>query len=125
MKGIIRIKYRILRLLSKLFIVLLLLPLIYNYIPVQKGKTTFYIPSSDIDTVIATLKENGYGVSKIDNIMLQFFKSPDKGWYTVTYVPQQRFSFFEHLNTQKAKTMRVKLYGEKQACNSPSVLQKI
>jgi UPF0755 protein len=111
MKRIIRTKYYILRFLSKLFIVLLLIPLVYNYIPVQKGKSTFYLPSSDIDTVIHTLQENGYGVSKIDKYMLQFFQTPKKGWYRVTYIPKERFSFFQQLETQKAKTMRVKLYA--------------
>jgi len=111
MKRIMRTKYRILRFLSKVLILLLLTPLVYNYIPVQKGKTTFYLPSSDIDSVIDTLKENGYGVSKIDKIMLQFFKAPEKGWYSVKKTPKQRFTFFEKLSSQKAKTMRVKLYA--------------
>jgi len=84
---------------------------VYNYIPVQKGKTTFYLPSSDIDSVIDTLKENGYGVSNIDKMMLQFFKAPEKGWYSVKKTPKQRFTFFENLSSQKAKTMRVKLYA--------------
>ena len=111
MKRIIRTKYRILRLLSKLFIVLLLIPLIYNYIPVQKGKSTFYLPSSDLESVIDTLKENGYGVSGIDKVMLQFFKTPQKGWYTVQNTPKKRFKFFDELGRQQAKKMRVKLYA--------------
>jgi len=111
LKRIIRTKYRILRLLSKLFIVLLLIPLIYNYIPVQKGKSTFYLPSSDLESVIDTLKENGYGVSGIDKVMLQFFKTPQKGWYTVQNTPKKRFKFFDELGRQQAKKMRVKLYA--------------
>ena len=111
MKRIIRTKYYILRFLSKLFIVLLLVPLVYNYIPVQKGKSTFYLPSSDINSVIDTLQENGYGVSKIDKFMLKYFQTPEKGWYSVTKIPKGRFSFFKQLETQKAKTMRVKLYA--------------
>ena len=111
MKSIIRTKYRILRILSKLFIVILLLPLVYNYIPVQKGKSTFYLPSSDFESVIDTLKENGYGVSEIDKLMLQFFKTPEKGWYTVKRTPKKRFKFFGELEQQRAKTMRVKLYA--------------
>jgi len=111
MKRIIRTKYYILRFLSKLFIVLLLVPLAYNYIPVKKGKSTFYLASSDIDSVIQTLHENGYGVSKIDALMLHYFKTPPKGWYHIRKVPKERFSFFKHLETQKAKTIRVKLYA--------------
>jgi UPF0755 protein len=111
MKRIIRTKYYILRFLSKLFIFLLLIPLVYNYIPVKKGKSTFYLPSSDINTVIQTLKENHYGVSTIDTYMLQFFKPPAKGWYTITQTPKERFGFFKQLQTHKAKTIRIKIYA--------------
>jgi len=65
MKKLIRKKYHFLRFLSKVFIVLLLIPLAYNYIPVQKGKSTFYLPSSDVETVINTLKEKIKWNSKI------------------------------------------------------------
>jgi len=111
MKKILRSKYRLLRLLSKIAIILLLLPLVYNYIPVQKGKSTFYLPSSDIESVIDTLKEYGYGVSELDKIMLKYFKTPKAGWYTVEKTPKKRFKFFEQLTKQKAKTIRVKLYA--------------
>jgi len=111
MKRVIRVKYTLLRFLSKVFIVLLLLPLIYNYIPVQKGKSTFYLPSSDIDSIVDTLKSAGYGVSRIDKIMLKYLKSPEAGWYTVKETPKKRFKFFEELNNQKSKTIRVKLYA--------------
>ena len=112
MKKVICSKYhRLLRLLSKIFIILLLLPLVYNFIPVQKGKSTFYLPSSDIDTIIDTLKENGYGVSEVDKLMLKYLKIPEKGWYTVEKIPNERFTFFEQLTQQKAKTIRVKLYA--------------
>ena len=111
MKRIILAKYHLLRLLSKIFILLLLIPLVYNYIPVQKGKSTFYLPFSNVDSVIDTLKENGYGVSKIDKLMLKYIKPPEAGWYTVEKIPRKRFKFFEQLSKQKAKTMRVKLYA--------------
>ena len=111
MKRLIRKKYHFLRFLSKVFIILLLLPLVYNYIPVKKGKSTFYLPSSNINSIIDTLKENGYGVSDIDKLMLHYFKTPEKGWYTVEETPTKRFKFFEKLNAQKAKTIRVKLYA--------------
>jgi len=111
MKKLIRKKYTILRLLAKVFIFLLLLPLIYNYIPVKKGKSTFYLPSSDVNTVIDTLKEYGYGVSDIDKIMLQYLETPKKGWYSVKKTPKKRFKFFEQLSHNKEKTIRVKLYA--------------
>ncbi len=111
MQGIIRAKYRILRLLSKLLILFMLLPLAYNYIPVKKGKEVFFLPESTIESVIDTLHEHGYGVSFIDKVMLQFFTPPPEGWYHIQQVPKERFRFFEQLKEQKAKTMRVKIYA--------------
>jgi len=103
--------YRMLRLLAKLGIVLLLLPLIYNYIPVHKGKSTFYIPSSDANSIIDTLKECDYGVSPIDALILKYIKKPKKGWYTIEKAPKKRFDFFEKLSQNKAKTIHVKIYA--------------
>lgn len=111
MKKLIQIKYRILRFFIKIFIVLLLIPVAYNFIPVHMGKSTFYIPSSDIDSVIDTLHENGYGVSLIDKILLRFVETPEKGWYTLYKTPAERFKFFESLEENRAKTMRVKLFA--------------
>ena len=111
MKKLIHIKYRILRFFIKIFIVLLLIPVAYNFIPVHMGKSTFYIPSSDINTVIDTLQENGYGVSLIDKLLFQFQDIPEKGWYTLHETPAKRFKFFSFLKENRAKTMRVKLYA--------------
>jgi UPF0755 protein len=111
MKKLIRIKYRILRSFIKIFIIILLIPIAYNFIPIQMGKSTIYIPSSDIDSVIDTLQDNGYGVSFIDKLLLRFTKTPEKGWYTLHNIPKQRFKFFETLQDNRAKTMNVKLYA--------------
>ncbi len=111
MKKLIQMKYRILRFFIKIFIVLLLIPIAYNFIPVHMGKSTFYIPASDIDTVIDTLHENGYGVSLIDKLLLRFVETPEKGWYTLHETPAKRFKFFNFLQANRAKTMRVKLYA--------------
>jgi len=111
MKKIIRVKYTILRFFMKLFIVLLVIPLAYNFAPVSMGKSTFYLPSSDPDTVIETLSKNGYGISMIDKVFFQFTKPPEKGWYTLTQTPSNRLDFFESLSTQHAKTISVKLFA--------------
>jgi len=111
MKKLIHIKYRILRFFIKILIVILLLPVAYNFIPVNMGKSTFYIPSSDIDSVIDTLQDNGYGVSFVDKFFLQFTKMPEKGWYTLHETPSKRFKFLKTVQESRAKTMRVKLYA--------------
>ncbi len=111
MRRIIRTKYRLLRLLAKIFIILLLLPLIYNYIPVQKGKSTFYLSSSDTDSVIETLKKNGYSVYAIDKIILRYLKAPKVGWYTIKVLPKQRFQFFAQLYKKNVEIIQVKVYA--------------
>lgn len=111
MKKLIHINYRILHFFIKVFIVILLIPIAYNFIPIHMGKSTFYIPSSDIDTVIDTLNENGYGISMIDKFFLQFTNTPEKGWYTLHETPSKRFKFFKSLQESRAKTMQVKLYA--------------
>jgi len=111
MKKLIHIKYRILRFFIKIFIVLLLIPIAYNFIPVHMGKSTFYIPSSDINTVIETLDQNGYGVSMIDGLLLLFLELPKKGWYTLDETSSKRFGFFSSLAQSHSKTMGVKLYA--------------
>lgn len=111
MKRLLHKKYTFLRFISKILIILLLIPLVYNYVPVQKGKNIFYLPSSDINSVIDTLKEYGYGVSDIDKIMLSQLEPPKKGWYNIEKSPQKRFKFFEELHNKHPKTIRVKIYA--------------
>ena len=77
--------------------VILLIPIFYNYVPINKGTKTFYIPSSDLNEVVHTLKSNGYEVTWIDKMMLQVREVPDEGWYSVDPGIQGRFLFFQHL----------------------------
>ena len=111
MKRVIRTKYYILRFLSKLLIVLLLIPILYNYIPIEKGDSSFYIPSSDVHTIIDTLKEHGYGVSNIDKLVLRFIEAPPKGWYLLLDAPTTRFKFFEALVRNHDKIIGIKIYA--------------
>jgi UPF0755 protein len=91
---------------------LLLIPLTYHFIPVNKGTQTFYIPSSNIDDVIKTLKTNGYEVTWIDKLMLKLRKTPDEGWYSVEPSEHGRLLFFQHLYKQKTdELMDVVVYA--------------
>ena len=60
MKQIISAKYRRFVLYVEIFMVILLLPVLYNFVPVNHTTTTFYIPSSHIDDVTQTLEKSGY-----------------------------------------------------------------
>ena len=110
MKHFIYLKYRYLLFFIKTLIILLLIFLTYNLIPIKMGKSTFYFASSDIDTVINTLHENGYGISLIDKLFLQFTTTPKKGWYTLQESPFGRFKLFKYIQQNSARTMQVELY---------------
>lgn len=91
---------------------ILLLPIIYNFVPVNEGTKTFYIPSSNIDYVVKTLKSNGYEVTWIDKMMLKLRKTPDEGWYTVEPGKHGRYVFFQHLYKRKTnELMDVVIYA--------------
>ncbi|MDM5263305.1 endolytic transglycosylase MltG [Sulfurovum sp. XTW-4] len=101
MKKILSDIYRNFVLYFQIYMLLLLIPLTYNFIPVNEGTKTFYISSSNIDDVIHTLKTNGYEVTWLDKLMLKLRKTPDEGWYSVEPSEYGRILFFQHLYQQK------------------------
>ena len=105
MKKIFLEKYRSFVICFEIFMVILLIPVLYNYVPINKGTKTFYIPSSDLNEVVKTLKSNGYEVTWIDKIMLKVRKTPDEGWYSVDPGKQGRFVFFQHLYKHKTQEL--------------------
>ncbi|GIT97785.1 endolytic transglycosylase MltG [Sulfurovum sp. TSL1] len=112
MKKILSDLYRNFVLYFKLYMLLLLVPLTYNFIPVNEGTKTFYISSSNIDDVVNTLKTNGYEVTWIDKLMLKLRKTPEVGWYSVAPAEQGRLLFFQHLYQQKTdELMDVVVYA--------------
>ncbi|TNF44200.1 MAG: endolytic transglycosylase MltG [Epsilonproteobacteria bacterium] len=112
MNKILLEKYRHFVISFEIFMLIVLIPIIYNYVPVNEGKKTFYIPSSNIDDVVKTLKNNGYEVTLIDKMMLQLRRVPDEGWYSVQPGKHGRFVFFQHLYKRKTKeVMDVLVYA--------------
>ena len=111
MKQMISAKYRRLILYVEIFIAILLFASIYNFIPMNNDSKTFYIPSSSIDDITHTLKENGYTVTWIDRFVLQFKQIPKEGWYSIEPNTYSRLFFFEHLHKQKAATMDIVIYA--------------
>ncbi len=111
MKKILSDKYRHFILYFEIFMLILLLPLIYNLVPLNEGNKTFYIPSSNIDGVVKALKSNGYEVTWIDKLMLKLRKTPDEGWYSVEPTEDGRFLFFQHLYKHKTETMNIVVFA--------------
>jgi len=112
MKHIISAKYKCFVLVIEILIVILLLPILYNYLPTDKdAPTTFYIPSSKSNDVVNALKKNGYTVTLIDKLMLNLIETPQKGWYTVDHDAYGRFLFFATIHSKKTETMDIVVYG--------------
>jgi len=112
MKKILTAKYKHFVLYLEIFILILLIPLTYNFIPINEGTKTFYLPSSNIDDIIETLKSNGYEVTGVDKLMLRLRKTPDEGWYSVEPSKYGRFLFFQNFYKQKTdETMDVVVYA--------------
>ena len=111
MKQIISAKYRRFVLYVEIFMVILLLPVLYNFVPVNHTTTTFYISSSKIEDVTQTLQKNGYTVTWIDKLMLQIIRTPKKGWYHVDPDRYGRLFFFEYLHKKRTQTMDIVVYA--------------
>jgi len=111
MKNKISKKHHLLHGLLQVFILLLIIPLAYNFFPIQKGNSTFYLPYSTSQSLIDTLEQHGYNVSQVDNIILKSLAIPLEGWYHITEIPNKRWDFFEQLSQYKTKTIRVKIYA--------------
>ena len=112
MKKILAAKYKRFVVTVEILFALLLLPLAYNFIPMNNGNKVFYIPSSDIDYIIHTLNANGYEVTAIDKWMMTFKQIPEEGWYSIKPSVYGRFSFFLNLYKQKTdNTMDIVIYA--------------
>jgi len=93
-------------------VVILLLPLLYNFVPIdKKAAETFYIDASNIESVVDSLEKNGYTVTLIDKMMIQVDHVPQSGWYTLDRHKEGRFSFYRHIYKHPAKTMNIVIFA--------------
>jgi len=111
MKRIIKFKYRILVLTIEITTLILIALLTYNFLSIPQKKSTFFLPSSDISTLLKTLNTNGYKTYTLDNILVYFITLPQKGWYHLDGSSEGRFSFFNTLHQKKTKTMQVVVFA--------------
>ena len=111
MKKIIKVKYTLLVLIIEISTLLLVLVLAYNFISMPKKKTTFFLPSSNIDLLLETLDKHGFHTYFIDKYAFKFITLPTKGWYSIGNTEEGRIKFFKSLHLKQSKTMQVKLYA--------------
>jgi len=123
MKHKISKKHRLLHRLFIVAILMIILPLAYNFLPIaSKGNPTFYLPSSSNESLIHTLKSHGYTVSFLDTLMLKAFAPPTKGWYHISDIPSKRWEFFKKLGASQSKAIRVKIYAGE---NTTELIQRL
>lgn len=111
MKQILFKKYRRHILYFEMFLLLFLLALTYNFVPVKGRVSTFYIPESNIQSVVETLEKYGYTVTLIDRLMLQLIRTPERGWYSVDTKMHSRLLFYEYLYKKRAEMMDVVVFA--------------
>ena len=125
MKKILSAKYRCFVVTTEILLLLVLLPVFYHFIPINKeAKNLFYLPSSNIEEIVNTLEQYGYSLTFIDKIMLQLIKPPQKGWYKVDKNAYGRFIFFVNLHNETAETMQLIVYSGETADELTSRLAK-
>ncbi|PHS39163.1 MAG: hypothetical protein COB07_06920 [Sulfurovum sp.] len=112
MKKILAKKYKRFILYLEILVVIVLIPVAYNFMPVKEGTKIFYMPSSDPDYIVQTLKVNGYGVTWLDKMILGLTKIPEEGWYSVAPADEGRFLFFRGFYKYKSsETMDIVVYA--------------
>jgi len=111
MKQILLSKYRRFVRYVEIIIAVLMLGLMYHFIPVNEGSRILYLPSSDINETVHILERNGYTVTPVDKLMLMLQHTPQKGWYDLEDTREGRFLFFKNLHKKRARTMEVKVYA--------------
>ena len=104
--------------ISRLFVrltvlvgVILFLLIMYNETPLKKGKSLFYLSSSNANDVAKSLKENGYDLSGIDRFILDWVTLPKEGWYRIDPHEAGRLFFFKDLHQKQAATMRIVVFA--------------
>ncbi len=104
-----RLKHLI-RLLEAL-ILLLAFGLAYNFlIPIGEGRKVLFFDANTTQSVLKTLKKNGYNVTSFDTWLIPKAQLPLKGWYHIGYTSEGRWHFFHALNRSPLPEMRIVVY---------------
>ena len=111
MKKRIKKEYHTLIKFIKFTILVILIFLGYDSITPRVGKTTFYIPSSNVKSITEALQKENYNIYPIDTFLLRFMKLPKKGWYTIGERKEGRFEFLKSLYTKQVNTMQIRVFA--------------
>jgi len=96
----------------EIFLVILLIPLLYNFVSIDKNASeTFYIDATNVDSIVTSLEDNGYTLTLVDKMMMQAEQIPTSGWYTLDKKSYGRFYFFKNIYKHTAETMNIVVYA--------------
>lgn len=92
--------------------ILIMIPISYNFIPLQASHKILYIPSSDSSLIIETLQKHHYHLTWIDKVVISLNKKPKEGWYDINITEDGRFNFFYKLHEQETNnTINVVIFA--------------
>ena len=96
----------------EILLVILLIPLLYNFVSIDKNASdTFYIDAKNVDSIVTSLEDNGYTLTLVDKMMIQAEQIPKSGWYTLDKKAYGRFYFFKNIYKHPAETMNIVVYA--------------
>ncbi len=111
-KNLISEQYRSIVTIMEIALFLLLIPLLYNFVPLnKKAATVVYIEGKTVDSVAQSLEKNGYTVTLADKLIMQTQTLPKSGWYRLKHTKSGRFSFFRHIGSDAAKSMNIVIFS--------------
>ena len=95
----------------EVFIVIVTIGTIYNFIPPTSEHRTVYLSGVSAKKIAESMKEYGYTVTFIDQIFMYFGTLPKEGWYHVKDSKKSRYEFFSTLHEQQTDTMKIVVYA--------------
>ena len=96
----------------EIFIVIVAVAMIYNFISPASEHKTFYLSGARTKEIAKELEKYGYTVTFVDQVFMHLGTLPKEGWYHIEDTKKSRYEFFSSLHTQrKAKPMKVIIYA--------------
>jgi len=97
--------------LLEALLVLLVFLLAYNFLlPVGEGQKVLFFDANTPQTVLKTLKKNGYSTTRFDAWLIPKAQLPIKGWYHIGHNDEGRWHFFHALKRSPLSEMRIIVY---------------
>jgi len=108
LSGKIKTALRVFELILTLFIAIVA----YNFLlPIGPSGKFVYFQANDAETLLQTLRKNGYHVYGFESLLIDTRKLPLKGWYEIANTDLGRYRFFQNIDALPARTMRIKIYA--------------